>query len=371
MSPILAVYIIFVTFIFLVLTALDIIGYRKRGRSRKEEERYVAKGGRFNPSALVIVPCRGLDLTLQQNLQSLKSQEYPRYRVVAVVDEGKDKAVPVIRRAGVDCMIADANRGRCSGKVNAVLSAINAHRNYDVYVIADSDVCVDSLWLKRITEPLADKRIGLSTMYPYFNPVGGFWSKVKLLWGFVGEGLMESDTTRFGWGGSLAFRKELLDKDALRFIRESEYSVSDDISITKIVQKKGLRIAYTSMSQPIVNSDEDHKRFIEWSNRQTALSILGYRNNLYVGVAFYAAESIVLLSSVMLSVFVSPLFLVFLLHLAQAEVKTYRRTRGRHRAVLLLLPFMSFVYLANLIAASRIESITWRGRSYPLQHSRG
>ena len=50
----------------------------------------------FKPFVSVIAPCRGLDDGLEQNLTALIEQDYPDYKVIFVVDDETDEAVPVI-----------------------------------------------------------------------------------------------------------------------------------------------------------------------------------------------------------------------------------------------------------------------------------
>ncbi len=359
MLLLLIIYIAFVLLAFLGLLCLDYGSLRRKPAEAGPKE--------YRPSVLVIVPCKGRDLTLLENLKSLNRQEYARYRVIAVVDDEKDSAIPLIRKAGLDYIISEVRSKRSSGKVNALLTALLRYRNYEAYAIADSDIIVDSLWLGRLVKPLGRKGVGLSTMYPYFNPMGGFWSKVKLVWGFVGEGLMEDERTRFGWGGSLAFRKDLVDRRFIGIAENSVYAVSDDISLTKAAEARGLKIAYTRQSQPRVNTAESFGSFAEWSNRQTALSILGYRRNLYVGMAYYSAEIFVFLSGIILATLVSPFFLLLFAHLAKGLAKTYRRAGRLDPAIGLIAIAMPFIYLSNLAVAAGMKGIRWRGSYYPLR----
>ena len=53
----------------------------------------------FLPEVLVLVPCRGADAGLEENLEAILGQAYPRYRVAFCVDRLDDSAVPVIERA--------------------------------------------------------------------------------------------------------------------------------------------------------------------------------------------------------------------------------------------------------------------------------
>ncbi len=353
----------FIIIVFLLLVAIDTAGAFRRSKPQALPPR--RKG--TAPSVLVIIPCKGQDFELYKNLISVKNQAFPNFEVVAVLDGEDDPARDSVLRAGIPYLISSSSCEGCSGKVRAISTAIESLPRHDVYVIADSDIRVGKGWLAAITAPLASRKTGLCTMYPYFKPVGGFWSNVKSVWGRVGEGMMAREATKFGWGGSLAFRKGLLDAKSFRFFKDSGFSVSDDICLTMIARRKGLKIAYVENPQPLVYSKDDALHFMEWANRQTALSILGNRDNLYTGLAFYSAESLVILSGILLSASVSPLFLILLLHSLRNGFIISSKSRPRNPLAIPIALIIPFIYLANLLTASGMKSITWRGSIYKLR----
>lgn len=350
---------------FVLLVFLGIIAIDLAGTLRKEGDAVYANKF-FRPKTLVIVPCKGPDIELHENLLSMKNQNYKNFDIMAVLDSENDSATGIVKKAGIKYLLSRPSSGKCSGKVRAVSTAIEKLRDYEVYAIADSDIRVASSWLGTLVAPLAERKMGLSTMYPYFNHIGGFWSNVKSVWGLVGEGLMKREQSKFGWGGSLAFRKELLDKKSFEFFRNSRYSVSDDVCLTMIARKKGLGIAYTDTAQPIVKTKDDFGQFWEWANRQTALSVMGDRKNLYIGIPFYSAESLLIVAGIAFSALISPIFLILLLHSFRNAWITAKKSRQKGVLTGLIAFLVPFIYLANLLTASRMKSITWRGSTYIL-----
>ena len=354
----LEVFTVFISLIWLGLMLVNVAGLR----SKKEEQNYDKS---YSPKALVILPCKGLDLTLDSNVKSLKSQDYQNYMLVGVVDDPQDPAVSVLEANMVDYIISKDICRDCSGKVRAISTAYEAYKGYDVYVIADSDVEARKDWLNKLVEKLSNKSNGIATSFPLFKPKAGFWSKVKMVWGFVGDGMMESKLTRFGWGGSLAFRKDLLVGEAYDNFKKS---VSDDIAITRAARAMGLSIGYVRERIAVVNSDDDFKKFWEWSNRQAALSILGSRKVLYYGVVIYTLGILLLLSAIIMSIFISYAYLLLLIPFIIGIAKTYKRAGNNASPDLwLIYLFINFVYLANLIKAGRMKTITWRGKQYVLK----
>lgn len=350
---------VLIGFLSLVWLGLMLINAAGLARSKEGYQKVLRK-----PKVLVMVPCRGAELTLMENLESLKKQDYKDYDVVAIVDDKNDKAIPAIKAARIRWIVSSKTNTGGGGKVRAMLTAMRRFRNYDVYVNIDSDVSCKKNHISELVAPLSDRNVGVSTAYPYFMPLQGFWSVVKMVWGFVGNGMMESKLTRFVWGGSMAFRKNLMDNNELGVFGRA---LSDDMVIAHFAKKKGLRIFYVNKGTIVVNTKETVQRLIEWSNRQTALSILGNRRVLYYGVAFYFAQALLLAFGVALS-FVSPLYIILLAPFVIGVAKTYRRANRAYLSIPPICFMINFLFLANLLVAARMTHIEWRGSRYRLQN---
>jgi cellulose synthase/poly-beta-1,6-N-acetylglucosamine synthase-like glycosyltransferase len=352
-----AYYIAFLLLIWLVLTFGGI-----RGLAHKDEEKPKKPNGKMR--ILLMVPCKGTDISLERNLRNAMRQDYPHYRAVAIVESKKDPAFRAIKSSGIDYLMADFNCKNCSGKVRNLATAIRKFRNYDAYCILDSDVNADPHWLSSLAAAM-DSKTGISTAFPIFNPIdGGFWSKAKHIWGFVGQGLMENPKTRFGWGGSLLFRSELMEKGGLERFSES---VSDDIAITKLCKERGFSIAYAPAARPVVDCKESAGSFMEWSNRQTAFSVLGDRKIFYVGLVFYSAGALLLVSSIILSLWYSAWSVIFLLPFALFVARSFKRSGSLDLATIPICLLLTFIYLYNIANSAFMRRIEWRGRSYQLK----
>jgi len=360
---ILFIYEVFILFVFIVVLALDI----NSARTWRENNTYTVKK-EYTPRVLVILPAKGHDLYQEDNFLSLKKQDYGNYNLIAVVDSINDPAAKTARRLGIHTLVAKGKCSACSGKNRAIAYALRRFKDYDVYVIADSDVMAKKDWLSKLIAPLSNPGIGISTTFPTFMPADhSIWSYVKMLWGLVGKSLMSSRLTRFGWGGSLAFKKDIADEKLLYMLTRSKYAVSDDISITKRAKELGLSIEYVKDAEPVVYIKETRESFIEWANRQTALTLLGYKNNLYIGVAYYSAELLLFASGIIMPFTVNPIFTVLLLHFVISEYKAFVRSPIRPPVLFLVAMAMPALYLYNLLKASRMRNITWRGRIYAIK----
>ena len=326
---------------------------------KKIEKKYPEYTGKV----LVMVPCKNIDYTMKDNLSSLKYQDYTNYDLIAIIDSKDDPAFKAVNELGIRYILTNYECQGCSGKVRALSTAMTKFTGYSVFVIADSDIMAKKNWLSKLVSPFVIPSTGITTTFPYFKPMGGIWSKVKTLWGFVGQGMMESDITRFGWGGSLAFRKELINDASMKYFSSK---VSDDTALTKICKDSGYNIEYVAGAQPIINSPDDFKTFHEWSVRQTALSISSDSRILYLGIAVYFTQIWVFIMAFILIPFFGLYSLIFLIPTLLGEVKMNERlkeTDFSYYVIFLLLPFF---YLYNLLAASFKDEISWRGNTYQL-----
>ncbi|MEM0149551.1 MAG: glycosyltransferase family 2 protein [Candidatus Micrarchaeaceae archaeon] len=361
-----ALFYAYIAFLFLAWALLIFSNVVKFYAHAKPKVTKADKGKRLK--ALVILPCKGTEIDMEKGIESLKDQDYGKdnYDIIAVVDSESDGALPIIKQSGIKYMISDYKCSKCSGKVRAIASAASNNRQYDVFVIADSDIYCKRDWLRMLVEPLKDDDTGVSTAFPLFDPTpkSGFWAKVKMLWGFVGDGLMESEITRFAWGGSMAFRSTLLDDKGIKFFSKN---ISDDIAITKLVRARKQKVYYVSKRVVYVPSDDNFSKFMEWSNRQTALTLLGYKETFLYGMLSYVSNILLLITGIVLAIYYSPYMAILLLPFFLSLARTYARAEKRGLYIAAIFPLMNFIYIANLLAARRKEGITWRGSQYKLK----
>ncbi len=361
-------YLIYLFYAYLFLMVLTSFFLVMLNFVKQKNENY--KKGKYSPKVLVILPCKGYDLELENGIRSLLSQDYKNYDLISVVASKNDAALKSIKKLGLKYILSDNKRfARASGKVRSLATAFLAYREaYDVFVVVDSDTICAKNWLSSLISPLYDKNIGIVTTFPLFIPTKktGFWAYVKTVWGFVGLGLMENKKTRFAWGGSMAFRSSFIDDLALeRFGR----ALSDDIALTRIAKERNLDIAYIRYGLVRIPSNDGVRKFMEWSNRQTALMVLGNKKILNYGIYFYAMNIILLVSSIIIGTFYNALIFLLLLPFAIGIIKSYKRSKILDLRIAIASLIINFIYLLNLLNARSAKTITWRGRTYKLEQN--
>ncbi|MEM0139274.1 MAG: glycosyltransferase family 2 protein [Ferroplasma sp.] len=349
--------------IFTVLLILISIGFIVIELHKYRSEKIIND---FRPDTLVIIPVKGIDYSLEENLNSIKNQDYKKFKAVCIVDSADEPALPIIKKVSIDYLISDYKCKECSGKVRAISTAIEHYPDYEAYIIADSDIYVTPQWLLNIVMPLKNDDAGLSTTFPYFEPKGGFWSDVKEVWGFVGMGLMESKLTRFGWGGSLAFKKNLI-IGKLSFFSEH---ISDDTILTKMAKSSNKKIYYVDSAMPDINSPDNFSIFFEWANRQTALSISASPKVYAYGLLFYGSYLFLFFSAILMGIFYNYLFFLFLIPSIIYIYNMLARLKKIKISSIVAAILLPFIYIINLLVAKRMKSITWRGKSYNIDNKK-
>ncbi|MHB1621871.1 MAG: glycosyltransferase family 2 protein [Cuniculiplasma sp.] len=352
---------LFVVFYYFIIAILLVIFVGQLFLSFPRRVKKIYSG---SPSleTLIILPCRGIDFTFDENLKSLKNQSYKHYKLIAVVDSDDDLALEYIKNNRIDYILSDYNSSG-SGKVRAIATALRDFHDYEAYVIADSDVKADMTWLEELLKPLTEDTYGIATTFPYFEPRGGFWSRFKTAWGFVGTGMMQSELTVFGWGGSLAFKKDLIGSEELEKFSQS---ISDDMALTDICRMKGKRVAFVPESVATINSPDSWETFSEWSIRQTSLLLSKTKKAFTIGILLYGSEALLMIGALLLSILVSPYFIILFLPLILNEIKMFKRLRRKEPIFILIQIILPFFYVWNLVKGSRNRTIAWRGNIYDL-----
>ncbi|HMK83732.1 MAG TPA: glycosyltransferase family 2 protein, partial [Candidatus Bathyarchaeia archaeon] len=171
----------------------------------------------YSPQVCVIMPCKGDDTGLSQNMESVLKQDYPNYRVIMVFDSINDPAYTIATRltkgsrTSVQLCISRERRDTgASGKVLALLTAFEIDNGTSqAYAFVDSDAYLSSSsWLSELIGPLIDGEIGATTGFRWYIPTDGFWTYVKAAWNALGTNLMFDDKYNFPWGGAMAVRTE-------------------------------------------------------------------------------------------------------------------------------------------------------------------
>lgn len=349
----------------------------------------------FMPFVSVIVPCRGLDQGLKENLTKLFKQDYPSYEIVFVTGNETDESLKVIEELRSefqknDSRIVIAGCATDSGqKVHNLRQAIKEiSEQSQAIVFVDSDARPSEKWLKNLVTPLSDKTIGAATGYRWFVVArGSFSSHLRAVWNAsITSQLGVNEKKNFCWGGSTAIRRETFER--LNVSEKWRGVVSDDFALTRILQEANLPIHFVPQCLTASIEDCSFRELIEFTTRQIKITRTYSPNlwkmaligNLIFTAVFFTGIILVIANAVLGNSFVIPLIIVtviFLLGVGKAWLRLkavslvltdYKKELRRNAlAQLTLWVISSVLFLFNTIAAGFSRRIIWRGIKYELK----
>lgn len=333
------------------------------------------------PPASVIVPVKGPDDGLRENLAALASLDYPDYELIVTAHSAAD-IPPGVLPSRVRVVLARGADSVSSEKVQNLVAAVRAtRRRSDLFAFADSDVRVTRGWLRALAAPLVDPGVGASTGYRWFVPAPAtFWTLMRGVWDAVCAGMLGPGDNPFVWGGSMAIRKETFFE--IGVFQRWKAAISDDYALAAAVSAAGLRIAYAPGALAPSFDRINGAAFFEWSRRQLILTRF-YRPRLWqtglVAHIFYCggmAASVAALftghasaACALAAQLVPGMFKGWrrakLARAALPEYASWFRRYGWTHA--LWVPFATWLWLVALVSAAFQSHIDWRGRRYDLR----
>ena len=184
----------------------------------------------------ILKPLKGTDPEIYESFRSHCLQDYSEYEIIFGVNDPDDPAIDSVKelqREFPDRRIQLVVSPKILGanvKVSNLAQMLGEAR-YDLLIINDSDIRVQPDYLRRVTAPLADSRVGLVTCL--YRGVAGasLGSQLEALGistDFCASVLAARQVERgirFGLGSTLAFRRAELEKIGRASCRERVCSV--------------------------------------------------------------------------------------------------------------------------------------------------
>ena len=325
--------------------------------------------------ATVIVPVKGADEGLAENLAALAALDYPDYELIVAAGEADDVpagALPARARLVIAGPPRDEETG---GKINNLLAGVAAARpGSRVLAFADSDGRVRPGWLRALAGPLQQGTVGAATGYRWHIPArAGFWPMLRSAWNAVIAGGFGPGKNGFVWGGAMAIRRE-----TFLAARVADYwrgAVSDDFRLAEAVLDAGLRIAFAPGAMVAARDHAGAGEFAEWIARQMKIT-RAYRPKLWwLGLVAH----LIYCGAMVAAAYLAPVALAA--QLALGAIK------GRNRAAIASScfpeddawfrrngwvyawssPLVTWIWLYSFLASAFSRRIVWRGRAHVLR----
>jgi ceramide glucosyltransferase len=214
--------------------------------SRNQSEKNLS----FTPPISNLKPVRGLDPDTYENFASFCRQDYPEYEVIFCVTDQTDPSVPVIRKLMQDFpeqkirLLYSAGHTAINDKV-AKLRLMEREAQYEYLVINDSDVRVDSGYLRRVVEPFRNPHVGGVTCF-YVSPreksfveklqtigmISDFYAGVLVAW--------QLDGVHFTLGPTMVSTKQRV--RAFGGFQVLENRPADDLLFGRLIAEQGVEV---------------------------------------------------------------------------------------------------------------------------------
>jgi ceramide glucosyltransferase len=262
--------------------------------------------GRIYPPVSILKPLKGLDDNLYDNLESLCRLDYPTFEIIFSLQTWNDPAYKVAKKVKdkhpeVDITI---HTERCSEglnpKINNLIPAYNISK-YDHILISDSNVMIDSGYLKEITGHMSNPEVGLVS-----NLIRGMGGKS---FGAVLENLHLNTFVI----GSVSFLDKFLrmpcvvgksmlmkkrDLNAIGGLIAMKDVLAEDYLIGKRLHEIGKKVVVSGHMINNVNEYWDLKRFLNrhtrWAKIRWQIGGLKYLSELFGNPVFMAALLVLL-----------------------------------------------------------------------------
>jgi ceramide glucosyltransferase len=206
--------------------------------------------GSFTPPVSILKPVRGLDPDAYENFASFCRLDYPEYEILFCVGDRNDPVLSVIERVVRDfpaCKIRvlfGSGRVAANDKV-AKLARLTNEARYEYVVINDSDVRVDSDYLRTVVAPLVDPKVGAVTCFyaptdertltQHLQSVGmlsDFYAGILVAW--------QLDGVKFALGPTIAtMRARIAGFGGFEAI---ENRPADDLLVGRLIAEQGYEV---------------------------------------------------------------------------------------------------------------------------------
>jgi len=237
---------------YLILAAWAMVQSLLLALQMWENRRYAQSGMRrlhhHRPTgrAVVIAPCKGIDVGAAENLRALFRQDYDDYEVTFVVESAADPVCAAIRRVMAEhpervSRLVVAGLAVGSGQKNHNLRAATARLSPEIEYLAfvDSDAQPRPQWLRLLIARLDRPGTGATTGYRWFIPAQRSLPNCLLYSINCGAMMLLGRRSYYLiWGGSWAIRRELFDSLATR--QTWKGSLSDDLLMSNVLRRAGL-----------------------------------------------------------------------------------------------------------------------------------
>ncbi len=327
----------------------------------------------------ILKPLKGTDPEIYESFRSHCLQDYSEYEIIFGVNDPNDPAIDSVKELQrefpdrrIQLVVSPQILG-ANVKVSNLAQMLGEAR-YDLLIINDSDIRVQPDYLRRVTAPLADSRVGLVTCL--YRGVAGatLGSQLEALGistDFCASVLAARQVERgirFGLGSTLAFRRAELEKIG-GFASFVDY-LADDYELGKRIAGLGLSVKLSEVVVetylPSYGLREFFAHQLRWARGVRDARAGGYFGLVFTFGLLWALLAVAASGGALWACCV----LLFTLLIRLAVGLSVGWSVLEDRQVLKyawLIPLRDLVAVVVWIASLGGHSVTWRGDRFKLK----
>lgn len=323
----------------------------------------------------ILVSVRGLDEGVWENWSSLCKQNYRAYEVLFGVTEPHDPAIPILKRLlatfpdRVRLFVGLEPRGVNLKDSN--LSYLLEESLYEVIIFADGDIRVTPDYIRTVTAPLKNEKVGLVTCaYVGHNPqfLGAALASLGRCVDFIPSALIArviDGGFRFAIGVTMATRKSTL----ATFGGLHMNRIGSDYNLGKRAAQAGYQVVF-SHYLPEWDTGHESVRQIYERELRWARTIRFNRGPIYYTVAF-CYGTVYCLPLLLLSGFagwaVAMSLATLFIRYAQVLVCIYSMNCSKLLPWLWVIPLRDLLSFIVWAVGAFGQRVYWRGRQLRIE----
>ncbi|MCY3739802.1 MAG: glycosyltransferase family 2 protein [Candidatus Poribacteria bacterium] len=381
-------YIIATAYFFFIVQLLIITRSFFYARSERN-----ARRPDYTPKAAIIAPHYGWDADTAEHVKGLLHQDYAgAYEVFFVThqkaDSGHDVSYPHLceiaePHPNIHVLLApnivDNNLPR-SQKVQNLITVIEKLPD-DIEVIAfvDADVAIREDWLTLLVNPLQESDIGTTVGGRFYFPqTWNIASLVESIWVNFQMSIQGDHPLTMVWGGSNAFRREMLEK--AQILERWEQATIEDLNTTLAMQDVKHKVHFVPDCVAITHTaNRTWNQVIEFTNRQMIMTFhMGLWRQWLASLVVFLPKGLFVFGSIPFLFHRRELLpVIFILFLEALSYRLYSKNLPRWlqnmpkvRQTIGISSYVTSVsvFLAGLNAVYAIfqRKITWGGVRYEI-----
>ncbi|HST10554.1 MAG TPA: bacteriohopanetetrol glucosamine biosynthesis glycosyltransferase HpnI [Terriglobales bacterium] len=339
-------------------------------------------GPHASPPVSILKLLMGEDPEIYESFRSHCLQDYPQYEIVFGVSDANDPAVDAVERLrrefpqhSIQLVVCSQSLGTNTKVSNLAQMVRAAHHNH--FVVSDSDIRVDSGYLRRVISPLAEVKVGLVTCLYRGNAGNTFSSRLESLGistdfcvGVLVARLIEGPI-RFALGSTMAFRRR--DLEAIGGFESFVDFLADDYELGKRISALGKEVRLSDVVVetflPAYTLRQFFAHQLRWARGVRDARRAGYLGLLFTFGWQWSALAILVTRGAAWALELSAVALF--LRLMVAWIVGWGVLKDRQVLRFLpLIPVRDGVAVLIWLASFASNTVTWRGDRFQLKNGK-